>query len=132
MKEETDYWLKYANENIEAANLLLENNIYNVCLQNLQQAIEKLLKAILLEETDKIKKTHSIQELINLIRGLGINISISDAEIELIDSIYLPSKYPLGIALPHFQPNDEVCNQCLAICKRVEESVITTLNETQA
>ena len=49
MKDETRVWLVYAEENLEAAHLLLKQHLYNPCLQNVQQCIEKGLKALLLE-----------------------------------------------------------------------------------
>ena len=35
-------------------------------------------------------------------------------------SIYLPSKYPLGAVLPDFEPDMEICEQCMAIAERVD------------
>jgi hypothetical protein len=35
MKDETQIWLRYADENIQSARILLENNLFNPCLQNL-------------------------------------------------------------------------------------------------
>ena len=46
MKDETSRWLLYAKENLDSAKLLSENNLYNPCLQNVQQCIEKSLKTI--------------------------------------------------------------------------------------
>jgi len=47
MKDETKKWLDYADENLRSAKLLLDNKLFNPCLQNVQQAVEKMLKAIL-------------------------------------------------------------------------------------
>ena len=49
MKNETIIWLKYANENLSSAELLLDGSLFNPCLQNVQQAVEKYLKAIIVE-----------------------------------------------------------------------------------
>lgn len=49
MKKETVLWLSYASENLEVAQLLLKSQYFNPCLQNVQQAIEKVLKAALIE-----------------------------------------------------------------------------------
>jgi HEPN domain-containing protein len=56
MKEQTKTWLEYADENLRSAKVLLESNLFNPCLQNAQQAIEKMLKAVLAEKSIKIKK----------------------------------------------------------------------------
>ncbi|MHC4782529.1 MAG: HEPN domain-containing protein [Planctomycetota bacterium] len=123
MKDETRQWLQYAEENLHSARLLLKSGLFNPCLQNTQQAIEKLLKAALIERAVKIKKTHSISELLHTLQNLSIKIDISEDECDLIDSIYLPSKYPVGSILPNFEPDETICQQCLEIAIRVQDSV---------
>jgi HEPN domain-containing protein len=44
MKDESRTCLKYVNENLRSAGLLLNSSLLNLCLQNIQQAVEKLLK----------------------------------------------------------------------------------------
>ena len=44
MKNETNQWLKYANENLESAIILCESFLYNPSLQYSQQSIEKYIK----------------------------------------------------------------------------------------
>ena len=41
MQEEAESWLAYSEENLEAAKVLLDNELYNPCLYNVQQSIEK-------------------------------------------------------------------------------------------
>jgi len=38
---------------------------------------------------------------------------------DLLDSIYLPSKYPLGSVLPDFEPDITLCRQCIALAEKV-------------
>ena len=54
MKEQTKMWLEYADENLRSAKVLLESDLFNPCLQNVQQAIEKMLEAVLAESGIKI------------------------------------------------------------------------------
>ena len=96
MKNETEIWLKYSLENLESARVLLQNNLFNPCLQNVQQSVEKSIKALLIENSEKAKKTHSISELNNFLAKKNIRIGISVEDCEFLDSVYLPSKYPLG------------------------------------
>jgi len=123
MKDETRVWLTYAEENLEAAQLLLTQSLYNPCLQNVQQSIEKCLKALLLEKSNSSRKTHAITELVRLLADDGINIRLQAEDCDLLDSIYLPSKYPLGSVLPAFNPDDEICEHCLVLSKVVLEQV---------
>jgi len=123
MKDETETWLKYANENLRSAKLLLDSSLFNPCLQNVQQAVEKWLKALIVESSLKLKRTHSINELRNTLVAGGIDIDITEDECDLLDSIYLPSKYPLGGVLPDFEPDLEICMRCIAIADRINASV---------
>ena len=59
-----------------------------------------------------------------MLNNIKIEININEDEIDLIDSIFLPSKYPLGSALADFYPDKEICTQCLEIAKKVKKSYI--------
>lgn len=56
MKDETKTWLRYADENFDSARVLLESKLFNPCLQNVQQAVDKWLKALLVELSVEQKK----------------------------------------------------------------------------
>ncbi|OHB79291.1 MAG: DNA-binding protein [Planctomycetes bacterium RBG_16_55_9] len=129
MKEQTKTWLKYADENLRSAKILLESDLFNPCLQNVQQAVEKMLKALLAEWGIKIKKTHSINELVAILNETGLRVDIEEDERDLIDSIYLPSKYPVGSVLPDFEPDVQTCKQCVAIADRLRGSIQALLSQ---
>lgn len=124
MKDETAIWLEYAEENFKSAKLLLEAGYFNTSLQNIQQSIEKYLKALIIENSGKLKKTHSINDLRLILNELNIEINLNDDEIELIDSIYMPSKYPLGNVLPEGFPDVDVCNKCILISEEIKAIVL--------
>ena len=128
MKDETKKWLEYADENLRSARLLLDSELFNPCLQNVQQAVEKMLKALLMELTKKIKKTHSMNELVNILDKHGLNVDMTEDDCDLLDSIYLPSKYPLGSILPDFEPDLQTCRKCVALAERVWDSVTSLLS----
>lgn len=119
MKDETKAWLKYAEENLESARILFQSKLYNPCLQNVQQAVEKALKAILVERTSTIKKTHDIFEIKQLIVSNNIEVDLSDDECDFLNSIYLPSKYPLGSILADYEPDEKVCRSGINIAEKV-------------
>ncbi len=114
MSDEARIWLRYAEGNPRSARLLL-----NPCLQNAQQAVGKSLKAVLIARAIPVRRTHSIQDLANLLAANGLPSGVTAEECHLLDAIYLPSKYPLGSALPNFAPDEEVCRQCVRIAERV-------------
>jgi HEPN domain-containing protein len=119
MRKDTELWLQYADDNLKSARVLLESQLYNPCLQNVQQSVEKYLKAYLIEQATGLSKTHSISELAARVRVAGVVLAITEDETDLLDSIYLPSKYPLASVLPHFMPDRNVCQQCLEIAEQV-------------
>lgn len=128
MRDETKTWLCYGDENLQSAHVLLKSKLFNPCLQNVQQAVEKWLKALAVELSMVPKKTHSISELKNHCVHKGAQIDLSDDECDLLDSIYLPSKYPMGSVLPDFEPNEEICQKSILIAERVRSSVAKFLD----
>lgn len=110
MKEESKRWLKYAEENLEAATVLLNSHLYNPSLHNVQQSVEKSLKSVFIEYGIKLKKSHSINELKNILTKNNIVLELNDDQCDLLDSIYLPSKYPIASALPDFYPDEDITN----------------------
>ncbi|MBU1668395.1 HEPN domain-containing protein [bacterium] len=123
MKDETKLWLDYAEENYKSAKILLDSHLYNSTLQSIQQSIEKDLKALFIEHGIKQRKTHNISILIEVLKENNMPIDIDDDEIDLLDAIYLSSKYPIGSALPDFYPDTEICTKCLGIAYRVKVEV---------
>lgn len=127
MKDETQMWLRYSAENFDSANILLESKLYNPCLQNVQQAVEKALKAILIENEIQLKKTHDILELKTLLKNNNIEIELSDEDCDFLNSIYLPSKYPIGSVIPDYDPDDSICKEALAIALNATKSILVQL-----
>ncbi len=127
MNDEAKTWLAYAHENLASAKVLLDHELHNPCLQNVQQAVEKMLKAVLVEWHERPRKTHSIRELVTALGERGRLLALTEDEIDLLDSIYLPSKYPLGNVLPDFEPDRALCRSCLDIAERVRDSLMSLL-----
>jgi len=123
MNGDVRQWLTYAEDNLKAAKLLLQQNLYNPCLQNIQQSIEKSLKALLLEKAGSYRQTHAITELVQMLLTVGVTIHISEDDCDLLDAIYLPSKYPLGGVLPDFDPDQDLCERCLLLAETVIDQV---------
>lgn len=123
MKDETTLWLDYAAENLESARILMDSGLFNPCLQNIQQCVEKLLKSVLVELSADLVKTHSISRLKQMIAEKGVDINLTHDECDLLDTIYLPSKYPIGSVIPEYSPDADICRDCFAIALRVDKSV---------
>jgi HEPN domain-containing protein len=131
MKDETKKWLIYAEENLNSARILLESELYNPTLQNVQQAVEKFLKALCIESDLKFRKTHSINELVSLLATKKIKTGLAPDECDLLDSIYLPSKYPLTSVLPEFEPDGKICKKCITIAENLNQLVYKILEKIE-
>jgi len=125
MSVERSRWIAYADENLAIARLALDSGYYNACLQNVQQAVEKYLKALLPARGLEFRKTHSIETLRNQLAGEGLDAALSDEDCILLDSIYMPSKYPFGSVLPDFNPDADICDQCIRIADAVRKAVFS-------
>lgn len=119
MQEETKIWLTYSEENLEAAKVLLASELYNPCLHNIQQSIEKALKSLFIEKVIPFKKTHNIMELKTILEKNGISIELTEDECDFLDSIYLATKYPIGSALPFFYSDKSICKNSISLAERV-------------
>lgn len=95
MQGETKNWLTYSEENLKASKVLFESELYNPCLQNIQQTIEKVQKSLFIEKAIPFKRTHNIMELKSILEKNGISIKLTEDECDFLDSIY----YLLNILL---------------------------------
>jgi HEPN domain-containing protein len=127
MKHETSIWVSYADENLNVALLTLEHGHLNACLQNTQQAVEKYLKAMILELELPFRRTHSIRELVEVLADQKIALAISEDDVDLMDSIYIPSKYPVYSALPEALPDQAICDEAINIARRMQNFIIDAM-----
>jgi len=64
MKEETKSWLLQAEENFDTAIYLYEGHRYSACVFYCHQALEKLLKACVVEFANKLpRKIHQLDQI---------------------------------------------------------------------
>ena len=124
MNDEAQIWIDYARDNLETAKLCLDSGLINPALQNAQQCVEKSLKSLCLQTGLPVKKTHSIAGLCRDLSQHGVDAGLDDEACELFDAIYLPSKYPLGSALPDFMPDAGIAGRCLALAERMFEIAV--------
>jgi HEPN domain-containing protein len=101
------------------ARIAAQNGWFDACLQNAEQAVEKALKAMIVSRDRPARRSHSTRELAKDLEHLGLSIGLADDDCELIDSIYVPSKYPPDSAMPSAIPDAAICRKCLEIAERV-------------
>lgn len=130
MKDETRAWLNYAAENLAVAELSLAHDHLNACLHNAQQSVEKYLKALIIEHELSFKKTHAIFVLWQSLVDNGFDTALTEEDCALLDSVFMPSRYPLFSILPDAMPDRETCEKCIRIARRVGKTIRSATKES--
>lgn len=96
MKTITKKWLEYAKADLEGAETLLKAGksqwTDQLCVWHCHQAIEKLLKTVIVEKGKEVKKVHN---LIFLLQESELKVSKEFKEyIEKLNPHYQPPRYP--------------------------------------
>jgi len=117
-------WLEIAKHNLEAAILLFDANHYtDVVAAETEQAVEKLLKAVLALADKRIPKTHDLVEL----AGLLDDMPFAADELELLERAtlyYREDRYPSHrYSLPPWKEVKEVLEFAKELHERVTELV---------
>ncbi|MDN5358508.1 MAG: hypothetical protein PWP76_351 [Candidatus Diapherotrites archaeon] len=90
MRPETKEWIRLAQRDFDAAQVLFGRQIYDLAVFHAHQAVEKALKALWIEKyREEPPKTHNIQYLA---KELGLNVRSAAAEIA--DAYYV-TRYPV-------------------------------------
>jgi len=108
-------WLNTAELDRRAAHILFNKDQFEACVFHCQQAVEKLLKAIIVQQTNKRPvHAHSLRVLLEEITGVEINAQIEEA-ISKIDGYYVGSRYPIDAVDPgiFIRPLAEFAVQCM-------------------
>ena len=92
MKEIAKRWLEFAQDDFKAASILFANKAYRECIYHCHQALEKTIKAIIVQRGERLRKTHDLAGLIN-----DSGLSASDSILQFIEKLnphYIPIRYP--------------------------------------
>ncbi|MCL4456383.1 MAG: HEPN domain-containing protein [Nitrospirae bacterium] len=129
MKDAVKQWMRQANDELKTAQYLFDGDFHKGSCFHSQQAIEKVLKALLLSRGWELEKTHSIDRLIALLGGYKIKIDIPDEDMVFIDSIYR-GRYPAEAGLlPLGEPTKTDAQRAVSIAERIIRKVKTKLNK---
>jgi HEPN domain-containing protein len=119
MRIDPKHWLAYARDNLAVSRLCLPSGLWNPCLQNAQQTVEKSLKAMRSHKGLPDKRTHGIRVLWQDLMDVGLAAEMDVTECILLDSIFMESKYPASSVMPDGPPDEATCQECVAIAERI-------------
>ena len=111
-------WIVLANHDIDTVDLLINQKGHaDIIIYHIHQAIEKLLKALLIKADITFDKTHFLDKL--LARAIGVFPDLSKIEDDILSiNLYLPKlRYPYGDEISLLEAKD--ANQKLIIIKNV-------------
>ena len=120
-------WLKSGYCDLKIIKYIINDDVLtHIVAFHSQQVIEKAIKAILENELKNIPKTHKLQ---NLITKIDIDMKWDENMIEVLDELYIDSRYPgdLGL-LPHGKPTLADAKEIYNFAQTVFDEVCKVLN----
>ncbi len=99
-----DEWVRLAGYDIETVELLIKNNgRAEIIIYHIHQAIEKLLKAIILKNNLKVERVHFLDKLLSMI--IKKYPELKNVEDEILEiNLYLPKlRYPYGDQIEFYE-----------------------------
>ena len=118
MKKATENWLKIAQSELSAADVLFENSNYLKALEHCHAALEKLLKGIIVEHDKQLYKIHDLLKLVSeaLVDNLQQDIKKTLNE---LNNIYMSTRYPDEFDLLHAEYDKSRTEDILKETKRI-------------
>jgi HEPN domain-containing protein len=132
MKPGTKNWIQFADRDIAAAKNLQDNDyVANIVLFHCQQCVEKCLKAIPEENEIAVPKIHSVVRLYGIVcEKVTPGIKLDDNNLNLIDDIYIETRYPRGLGLlPSGFPTKETAMEVLKITQSIYDNTLELLSK---
>ncbi|MEK7593056.1 MAG: HEPN domain-containing protein [Patescibacteria group bacterium] len=87
-------WLAFAEYDLKSAKWQLEGKIYVSACYSSQQAAEKALKTLLLENGKVPPKIHSLDRLVSALKKIKIDVSEIESDARELDTYYITTRYP--------------------------------------
>ena len=93
-REEVELWLQRAAEDVAGASFLVQESYALPASFHTQQALEKLLKALLIRARQDIRRTHDLDALASEARRFWPTLIPAPFPLVNITHWYLPSRHP--------------------------------------
>ncbi|MCI0396260.1 MAG: HEPN domain-containing protein [Chloroflexi bacterium] len=92
MNESAKRWLIFAQEDLQVAEIIFVEGLYNQVCFHAQQCVEKLLKGLIVHQGIVPPRTHSITDLLGLLpHDWFVHVQ---ADLIDLDDYYIPTRYP--------------------------------------
>jgi len=120
-RREAEEWWREALKDLEVAEKLLRYGHYNHVAFLSHQAVEKALKALIIEKLRVLPpKIHNLLELGRVLSEEGIDISEIVDDLKDLNPHYLTSRYPdAANGMPSEVYSERIARQCLLMARKV-------------
>jgi len=100
MKRQVEDWIVLADKDLYAAEIMIKDDysLTNIVAFHCQQAIEKYLKAFLIENDVPLMRTHDLIRLNGMVKEIK-DLDIDEEKLIVINEVYIDSRYPGEIGL---------------------------------
>jgi len=117
-----EMWLKYASDDLQSAEVLLKEGIYNMVCFHSQQAIEKLFKSFIATYYQEIPRIHNLIRLHQVCEDLhGSQLNLDEEGLIFLNDVYIDSRYPADFGiLPSGQPDKEEARKAYNYAKDMD------------
>jgi HEPN domain-containing protein len=131
MKKQVHDWILLADQDIKVSEIIMGDDepLTNIVAFHCQQAIEKYLKAYLIENNVSLIKTHDLIKLNGMVKEIK-DLGIDKDKLILINEVYIESRYPgeLGL-LPDGIPSDEEAVKFIESAKEIKSLILNELKD---
>lgn len=130
MKEKARDWLDLANRDLHISVVSIKEEIYNIACFHAQQAVEKTIKAYIINKSELIPKTHDLNNLVHKDEELSKILADFDEELDFLDALYITTRYPdvivgsLEEGLPDKSDAEYAVNSAKEIIKQTTKNII--------
>ena len=102
MREEVELYLKRAEKLKKNAEFNFENGDYDLAMFHIEQAMQLLIKAKMLDLKGYFERTHSLRKLLSDLKGIGEGVEASEiesflrkyrTELRNLERAYITSRY---------------------------------------
>lgn len=104
MRKATAVWLREADDDYHAAEVLLASGHARAACLHGQQAVEKALKAALIERGQRPPRTHGLITLRDLVQQAGVRIGEATDELVFLNNVYRSRSPSEDGLIPHGEP----------------------------
>lgn len=115
-------WIAKADSDLLAGQLLSKSGPYDIVCFHAQQAMEKLLKALLAFYDQPLPRTHDLEELQRLVLAVHESKELADLDLFEASDYAVMARYDL-----QFWPDEETAAGALSLAADVKQIILAIL-----